>query len=165
MTTQREEEIIMKELEKIINSNKSKASNLRNCLLNLNRNIYTNELHFQIIQFLGEFEYDLKTVYENLGIKFSINDDISFKYQCNSLVELIVEICLKYTDFYNFLLGCKEFEDVNYLNKIGNEINLLTEEADYRIKLIEKIKIKNSKIFVLYGYYLNHISSVCQYFF
>ena len=84
MTTQREEEIIMKELEKIINSNKSKASNLRNCLLNLNRNIYTNELHFQIIQFLGEFEYDLKTLYE-LFCDFKSKIEHNFQNNMNSV--------------------------------------------------------------------------------
>ena len=62
--SQKEDEIIMKEIEKIIDSNKLKASNLRNTLLNLNQNIYTKDLHFQIIQFLGEFEYDLKTLLE-----------------------------------------------------------------------------------------------------
>ena len=61
---QKQGKIIMKEIEKIIDSNKLKASNLRNCLLNINQNIYTNELHFQLIQFLGEFEYDLKTLVE-----------------------------------------------------------------------------------------------------
>ena len=59
--SKKEEEIILEEISKIIDSNKSKASSLRDCLLNLNQNnSYLNNLNFQIIQFLGEFEYDLK---------------------------------------------------------------------------------------------------------
>ena len=82
--TQREEDIILKELEKIIDSNKLKASNLRNCLVNLNQNLYTNELHFQIIQFLGEFEYDLKTLYE-LIYDFKTKIEFNFQNNINSI--------------------------------------------------------------------------------
>ena len=104
------------------------------------------------------YVYRFKKRIENTGIEnFRIRDDISFKYQCNTLIDLIVEICLKYIDFYNLLLSCKEFEDVNYLNKLGNEINFLTEKADYKIKLIEKMKNKNQKILTLYGYFLKEI--------
>ena len=102
--------------------------------------------------------YRFKKRIENKSIENPrTKDDISFKYQCNTLIDLIVEICLKYIDFYNLLLSCKQFEDVNYLNKLGNEINFLTEEADYKIKLIEKMKNKNQKIFFLYGCFLKEI--------
>ena len=81
---QKEGDIIMKEIEKIIDSNKLKASNLRNTLLDLNQNVYTNELHFQIIQFLGEFEYDLKTLFE-LFIDFKSKIEINFQNNMNSI--------------------------------------------------------------------------------
>ena len=82
--SQKEDEIIMKEIEKIIDSNKLKASNLRNTLLNLNQNIYTKDLHFQIIQFLGEFEYDLKTLLE-LFIDFKSKIELDFQNNMNSI--------------------------------------------------------------------------------
>ena len=81
---QKEGDIIMKEIEKIIDSNKLKASNLRNTLLDLNQNVYTNELHFQIIQFLGEFEYDLKTLFE-LFIDFKSKIEFNFQSNMNSI--------------------------------------------------------------------------------
>ena len=81
---QKEGDIIMKEIEKIIDSNKLKASNLRNTLLDLNQNVYTNELHFQIIQFLGEFEYDLKTLFE-LFIDFKSKIEFNFQNNMNSI--------------------------------------------------------------------------------
>ena len=54
----KEDENIFKEDIKIINSNKLKASGLRNTILTLNQNMFPKDLNFQIIQFLGELEYD-----------------------------------------------------------------------------------------------------------
>ena len=79
----REDEIIMKEIEKIINTNKVKASDLRNCILNINKSPYTNDLHFQLIQFLGEFEYDLKTLFE-LFNDFKATMEFDFQNNINS---------------------------------------------------------------------------------
>ena len=81
---QRDDEIIMEEIEKIIDTNKTKASNLRNCVINLNQNIYNNEFHFQLIQFLGEFEYDLKTLFE-LFIDFKSKLEFNFQNNMNSV--------------------------------------------------------------------------------
>ena len=85
---QSDDEIIMKEIEKIIGSNKAKASNLRNCVLNLEQNIYTNDIHFKLIQFLGEFEYDLKTLFE-LFHDFKAKMEINFQNNINSFFEEI----------------------------------------------------------------------------
>ena len=85
---QSDDEIIMKEIEKIIGSNKAKASNLRNCVLNLEQNIYTNDIHFKLIQFLGEFEYDLKTLFE-LFQDFKAKMEINFQNNINSFFEEI----------------------------------------------------------------------------
>ena len=85
---QSDDEIIMKEIEKIIGSNKAKASNLRNCVLNLEQNIYTNDIHFKLIQFFGEFEYDLKTLFE-LFHDFKAKMEINFQNNINSFFEEI----------------------------------------------------------------------------
>ena len=79
---QREDEI-MKEIEKIIDNNKIKAFDLRNCILNLNQNPYTNDLNFHLIQFLGELEYDLKTLFE-LFNDFRKTIEINFQNNINS---------------------------------------------------------------------------------
>ena len=85
---QSDDEIIMKEIEKIIGSNKAKASNLRNCVLNLEQNIYTNDIHFKLIQFLGEFEYDLKALFE-LFHDFKAKMEINFQNNINSFFKEI----------------------------------------------------------------------------
>ena len=85
------EEEILEEVLKIINSNKSKASILRDSMLNLNQNIYTNNLNLQIIQFLGEFEYDLKSLIELLNdfknkIKINFQNKLKFlKKELNNI--------------------------------------------------------------------------------
>ena len=85
------EEVILEEALKIIDSNKSKASILRNSMINLNQNIYVNNLNLQIIQFLGEFEYDLKSLIELLNdfknkIKINLQNKLKFlKKELNNI--------------------------------------------------------------------------------
>ena len=58
---------------KIITSNKSKANSLQKLFLNNNK--YDKDLNSKTIQFLNEFEYDLKTLYDILrDLKLSIHD-------------------------------------------------------------------------------------------
>ena len=84
-------EEILEEAFKIINSNKSKALSLRNTIIELNQNIYNNNLYFQIIQYLGEFEYDLKTLIEllqefkNISKKTLQNTINSLKSELNTM--------------------------------------------------------------------------------
>ena len=54
MNSKGEEDIIIEEAINIINSNKSKALSLRNSILNINQNMYSNKLYIKIVQFLGE---------------------------------------------------------------------------------------------------------------
>ena len=58
---------------KIISSDKSQANSLRQLLLKNNKN--DNDLNMKIIQYLGELEYDLKTLYDILrDLKISFHD-------------------------------------------------------------------------------------------
>ena len=58
---------------KIISTNKSKANSLRQSLLKNNN--YNCNQNMQIIQYLGEFEYDLKSLYDILReLKLSYHD-------------------------------------------------------------------------------------------
>ena len=75
---------------KIITSNKSKANMLRQSLLKNNKD--DSDLNMQIIQYLGEFEYDLKTLFDILrDLKLSfheihntlINSDLNNKNNSN----------------------------------------------------------------------------------
>lgn len=84
MNSKGEEDIIIEEVINIINSNKSKALSLRNSILNINQNIYNNKLYIQIVQFLGEFEYDLKTLIDLIN-DFKNKVQINFQNRINSL--------------------------------------------------------------------------------
>ena len=64
---------IFDEAFKIITTNKSKANSLRQLLLKDNNN--DNDLNLQVIEYLGEFEYDLKTLFDILrDLKLSFHD-------------------------------------------------------------------------------------------
>ena len=106
----REDEIIMKEIEKIINTNKVKASDLRNCILNINKSPYTNDLHFQLIQFLGEFEYDLKTLFE-LFNDFKATMEFDFQNNINSFCSEINSLKKENQSLKNII---KKYENKKY---------------------------------------------------
>ena len=64
---------IFDEAFKIISTNKLKANSLRQSLLQNNN--HNDELNLKTIQFLGEIEYDLKSLYDILrDLKISYND-------------------------------------------------------------------------------------------
>ena len=61
---------------KIITSNKSKANSLQKLFFNNNK--YDKDLNTKTIQYLNEFEYDLKTLYDILReLKLSIHDIVN----------------------------------------------------------------------------------------
>ena len=63
------------EIFQIISTNESKANSLRQSLLKNNNFDNNDELNMKIIQSLGEFEYDLKTLYRIVrDLKLSYND-------------------------------------------------------------------------------------------
>ena len=67
---------LFEEAFRIISANKSKANSLRQSILNAIN--YDSNFNLKIRQYLGEFEYDLKILYEILNdIKLSFNKNIS----------------------------------------------------------------------------------------
>ena len=102
--------------------------------------------------------YRLKRKIEDRFIETGIdNSEISYKYQCNCLINLISKVSLVYLDFWNLLLTNKSDDNIFRLNEFGNEINKILEEIEYKYNCILKMKIKNNKIILLYGYYLRDI--------
>ena len=166
MNNNREDEILIKEIEKIINTNKLKAENLRNILLNQNQNIYNNDLHFKLVQFLGEFEYDLKTLFElfidfkkkiefnfqnninsifsevnslkkeNISLKKIIKNNNKKKYRENSPTEINSRISKSYTNLNNA---------INNQKSINTKLNLDLKNPNLKQKLKEMFKTKNNK--------------------
>jgi hypothetical protein len=166
MNNNREDEILIKEIEKIIDTNKLKAENLRNILLNQNQNIFNNDLHFKLVQFLGEFEYDLKTLFElfidfkkkiefnfqnninsifsevnsikkeNISLKKIIKNNNKKKYRENSPTEINSRISKSYTNLNNA---------INNQKSINTKLNLDLKNPNLKQKLKEMFKTKNNK--------------------
>jgi len=93
----KETDIIFEESLKIIDANKLKASALRNIFSN-SKILISNNSNFQIIQFLGELEYDLKTLIEllkdyknKISLNFTENKNI-YEKNISSLKDDIVNI-------------------------------------------------------------------------
>ena len=102
--------------------------------------------------------YRLKRKIEDRFIETGIDkSEISYKYQCNTLINLISKVSSIYLDLWNLLLNNKSEDNIFRLNEFGNEINIIIEQIEYKFKCILKMKIKNKKIILLYGLYLKDI--------
>ena len=88
--------------------------------------------------------------------------DISYKYQCNTFINLICQISDIYINFWTLLLNSQEHQDINRLKEIGNKINEINEKIEDQFQEIKKLKIKEKSIYTLYNLYkrdiLNEIS-------
>ena len=149
------EEDILEEVFKIIDSNKSKASSLRNSILNINQNIYNNNLHIQIIQYLGEFEYDLKTLIELLQ-EFQNKSKRTFQNKITTLKKELNNIKKENTS----LKYIQDNKTKNkYKNKLHTSENKITKKTDKKNeKKITKISDnpnKNLKISSQNNFYTN----------
>ena len=83
--------------------------------------------------------------------------EISLKLQINYFINLLSKICKKYIIFWNLLLDSESKKDINNLNEIGMEINKINEKIKNKIQQFEIAKIKNKKIYLLYGSFLRDI--------
>ena len=83
--------------------------------------------------------------------------EISLKLQINYFINLLSKICKKYIIFWNLLLDSESKKDINNLNEIGMEINKINEKIKNKIQQFETAKIKNKKIYLLYGSFLRDI--------
>ena len=149
------EEDILEEVFKIIDSNKSKASSLRNSILNINQNIYNNNLHIQIIQYLGEFEYDLKTLIELLQ-EFQNKSKRTFQNKITTLKKELNNIKKENTS----LKYIQDNKTKNkYKNKLHTSENKITKKTDKKnekkITQISDNPNKNLKISSQNNFYTN----------
>ena len=149
------EEDILEEVFKIIDSNKSKASSLRNSILNINQNIYNNNIHIQIIQYLGEFEYDLKTLIELLQ-EFQNKSERTFQNKITTLKKELNNIKKENTS----LKYIQDNKTKNkYKNKLHTSENKITKKTDKKnekkITQISDNPNKNLKISSQNNFYTN----------
>ncbi len=138
----KEDENIFKEAIKIINSNKLKASGLRNTILTLNQNMFPKDLNFQIIQFLGELEYDLKTLIELMN-DFKSKIESNNKKNINLLKKELNTIKKENNSFKELLNDIKTNKNKQILQKSKNLKNGL-QNVQYK-NIINNVK-NNAKI-------------------
>ena len=102
--------------------------------------------------------FRIKKNIEDKNIENILNkSEISFKYQCNVLIDLVSKIAEIYINLWKLILNTKEFEDINKLNEYGNEIKFLKCEIEYKFNQISNMNMKNRNIILLYGNYLKDI--------
>ena len=104
------------------------------------------------------FVYRIKRELEERSIN-NINDgsDISFQYQCHSLMKFISQISEVYFEFWNLLLTSSQKEDLNKLDEYGNEIIQLKNIIDKKYEAISNSKFLTKKITQYYILYLREI--------
>ena len=130
---------------------KNKKAYLLLCELEQN---YRNKLsycqEFFIYRIKKQIEEEIFEDYDNL-------ENISINYQINTIIDMILKVTKNYEQFWTLLLEKAHNEDTLKLNEIGNEIGDLNKEINYKIGFILSKNIKNKKIYILYGNYINEI--------
>ena len=83
--------------------------------------------------------------------------NISTYFQINTFIKLISKACNLYINFWQFLLQTNEKEENDKLYELGFDICENREEIDFIFNNLVKSRVKDKKIFLLYGYYLKEI--------
>ena len=132
------------EVFQIISTNESKANSLRQSLLKNNNFDNNDELNMKIIQSLGEFEYDLKTLYRIVrDLKLSYNDIHNTLIDSNNKKE-------EYDKFDNINKYKKEFDDFENRLKEGNKTYYMTSS---QVNHNNNNRCKNIKEFHISSYH------------
>ena len=138
----KEEDIIFKEVIKIIDSNKQKASTLRYSILNSNQNIYTNNLNIKLIQFLGELEYDLKTLIELMN-DFKNKAQNNYKNNLNKLKKELNTITKENCSLIELLKENNIYKNERLQNKKKYGLNKRNIFQNTKLKNFKKKDINN----------------------
>ena len=109
---------------------------------------------------LGEKFYVFRTkkVLEEKGFSSAIDKtEISTRYQINKFIDKIAKTAESYYSFWTLLLNASQTKDIKKLNEMGYEIGKLVTDIKYQFNRITTMKLKDKKIYGLYGYYLKDI--------
>ena len=102
--------------------------------------------------------YRIKRRIEEKGLEDGTdNTNLSFKFQCNLLINMISEVATIHSYFWNLLLNSNEFEDINKLNHYGFQINNLSERIKNKFLNLKNTTFNSAKISKLYGYFIRDI--------
>ena len=109
---------------------------------------------------IGEKFYVFRTkkVLEEKGFESAIDKtEISTRYQINKFIDKIAKTAESYYSFWTLLLNASQSKDIKKLNEMGYEIGKLVTDIKYQFNRITTMKLKDKKIYGLYGYYLKDI--------
>ncbi len=109
---------------------------------------------------LGEKFYVFRTkkVLEEKGFESAIDKtEISTRYQINKFKDKIAKTAESYYSFWTLLLNASQSKDIKKLNEMGYEIGKLVTDIKYEFNRITTMKLRDKKIYGLYGYYLKDI--------
>ncbi len=117
-----------------------------------------NNEKFNLTQSQEFYIYSVNKKFKNYIFQNGIDKtNISLKYQCNKLIDLIAEISGIYSDFWNLLLNSQKYQDINILTQIGTQIYKLIFEIDYKYNKILQTKFRERQITLLYYAYKKDI--------
>ena len=104
------------------------------------------------------FIFRIKKTIEDDSIDFHFDkNEISMRFQINTLIDSIITISELYFSFWNLLLSSSQNKEIKRINQLGSIIHKLINEIEQKFHEIEKIKTKDKKIILLYGFYLRDI--------
>ena len=136
---------IFDEALKIVSINKSKANALRLTLLKSLNN--GNDIILRIRQYLGEFEYDLKTLYniiKDLKLLFFDNEQNNFNNSINIEEEQITNSSYRNKSNNNKINNLKKNNSFNLINRYKKQLYLNNLDKILNISGSSKKKDKNS---------------------
>ena len=122
-------------------------------LCDLEKN-FRNKINFSQEFFIYRIK---KQIEEEIYEDYDNSENISINYQINTVIDMIINVTKNYEQFWTLLLEKTHNEDTLKLNEIGNKISDLNQEINYKIGFIVSKNIKNKKIYILYGNYINEI--------
>ena len=109
---------------------------------------------------LGEkfYVFRIKKVIEEKGLENVMDKtEISTRYQINKFIGKISKAAESYYSFWTLLLNASQNKDIQRLNEMGYNIGRLVNDINEQFDKITTMKIKDKKIYALYGYYLREI--------
>ena len=123
-------------------------------------NLYEDICEKNIHASIGEkfYVFRIKKNLEEKGFD-SIFDktEISTRYQINRFRDKIAKAAESYYSFWTLLLNASQNKDIQKLNKMGFQIGKIVHDIKYQFEKITTMKLKDKKVYALYGYYLRDI--------
>ena len=129
-------------------------------------NLYEDICEGNINASIGEkfYVFRIKKVLEEKAFNSAIDKtEISIRYQINKFKKKISIVVESYYLFWELLINASQNKDLEKLNQIGYNIAQLVNEIKHQFEKIKTMKLKDKKIYALYGYYLRDVLNESEY--